>query len=114
MFTSNGGATDPHFDNARFEQVVERFQRTGDASSLSEIVELSQQRALTLIRFNGTHRYWSEDELLSDINYKLMRGIYHRIAWRNALHRERQTDNYWNYVDKARVKAGTVLPLPLS
>jgi hypothetical protein len=44
-------------------------------STLGEIVTLTQTRALTLIRFNGTSGYCSESELLSDINFKLRRPI---------------------------------------
>jgi hypothetical protein len=74
MFASNGCA-EPHFDNVRLEEVIGRFQREGDAASLSEIVELSQKRALMLIRFNGTTCYCTENELLSDVNYKLLRAV---------------------------------------
>lgn len=73
MLASNGNGQ--HLNNAKLEEVIIRFQRTGDASSLGEIVALSQQRALTLIRFNGTTSYRSEVELLSDINFKLMRSV---------------------------------------
>jgi hypothetical protein len=76
MVTGNGnGNAEPHFNNARLEECIGRFQREGDAASLSEIVELSQPRAETLIRFHNTHHYRSEDELLSDINFKLLRSI---------------------------------------
>jgi hypothetical protein len=75
MVTPNGEGNQQHFDNARLEAVIARFQRNGDASSLNEIVQLSQQRALTLIRFNGTTSYGTESELLSDINYKLLRSV---------------------------------------
>jgi hypothetical protein len=74
MFT-NGGCAEPHFDNARLEAVIARFQSTGDASSLSEIITLSEQRALTLIRFNGTACYRTESELLSDVHFKLLRSV---------------------------------------
>ena len=54
MLASNGNGccADHHFDNQRLEAVIARFQRTGDTASLTEIVELSQPRALTLIRFS--------------------------------------------------------------
>jgi hypothetical protein len=42
---------------------------------MTEIVTLAEKRALTLIRFNGTTRYCSESELLSDINFKLLTSI---------------------------------------
>jgi hypothetical protein len=75
MFMDGNGATEPHCDNARLEACIFRFQREGDATALGEIIELSQRRALTLIRFNGTTGYCSEPELLSDVNYKLIRSI---------------------------------------
>ena len=74
MSTSNGEGNQPHFGNSRFEQVVVRFQK-GDPDALNEIVELSQRRALTLIRFHGSARYCSESELLSDINFKLIKAV---------------------------------------
>jgi hypothetical protein len=74
MVTPNGEGSQ-HLDNAALENCIARFQRNGDMQSLSEIVELSQRRALTLIRFNATTSYRSEDELLSDINFKLLRSI---------------------------------------
>jgi hypothetical protein len=42
---------------------------------LAEIVTLTQARALTLIRFHKTTRYRREDELLSDVNFKLLRAV---------------------------------------
>jgi hypothetical protein len=51
------------------------YQSQGDAGSLGEIVRLSQDRALTLIRFYKTTRYRSEDELLSDDNFRLIRAV---------------------------------------
>ena len=71
--TPNG--TSPHFDNARLEQVIAHYQTQGDAVSLSEIVKLTQDRALTLIRFHKTTRYLGENELLSDIHYKLLKAV---------------------------------------
>jgi hypothetical protein len=38
-------------------------------------VTLTEDRALTLIRFNGTARYCTESELLSDIHYKLLKAV---------------------------------------
>jgi hypothetical protein len=78
MFTTskhhpNGGAVS-HCDNAQLEQAIARFQN-GDAGSLGEIVQLVEPRALTLIRFHKTGHYRPEDELLSDVNFKLMRSI---------------------------------------
>jgi hypothetical protein len=72
MFTSNG--CEPHFDNAALEQCIFRFQK-GDAHALTQIVALSEQRARVLVRHYGTHHYKSESELLSDINYKLLRSV---------------------------------------
>jgi hypothetical protein len=76
MSASNGNGSQPqHFDNDRLEACIARFQSQRDISSLSEIIELSQNRALTLIRHFKTTCYRPEDELLSDVNYKLMRSI---------------------------------------
>jgi hypothetical protein len=69
----NGGAIS-HCDNAQLEQAIARFQ-AGDAASLGEVIRLVEPRALTLIRFHKTNHYRPEDELLSDINFKLMRSI---------------------------------------
>jgi hypothetical protein len=78
MFTSKhhpaGGATS-HLDNARLEEIITRYQTQGDVESLGEIVKLTQTRAQTLIRFYKTTRYRPEDELLSDVNWKLMRAV---------------------------------------
>jgi hypothetical protein len=79
MFTNtskhhpNGGVVS-HCDNAQLEQAIARFQG-GDAGSLGEIVQLVEPRALTLIRFHKTSHYRPENELLSDVNFKLMRSI---------------------------------------
>jgi hypothetical protein len=65
-----------HFDNERLEQLLSDYRSgTDQLSALSGIVELTQQRALTLIRFRKTSRYRPEDELLSDVNYKLVRSV---------------------------------------
>jgi hypothetical protein len=74
MFTSNG-CTEPHFNNAGLERAIACFQAQGDVQSLSEIVRLVQPRAETLIRFYKTSHYRPEDELLSDINHKLLRSV---------------------------------------
>jgi hypothetical protein len=79
MFTSkhnpDGGATQ-HFDNGRLESLIANYQAgSNPTAALGEIVELTQRRALTLVRFNGTTRYVSEDELLSDINCKLIKAV---------------------------------------
>jgi DNA-directed RNA polymerase specialized sigma24 family protein len=71
----NGGAT-PHCDNGKLEKLIADYQAgTNPTAALAEIVELTQRRALTLIRFHQTTRYAPEDELLSDINVKLLRSI---------------------------------------
>jgi hypothetical protein len=76
MFHASGnGHAETHFDSARFEQVVTRFQSQRDVASLTEIVTLTQRRAEVLIRFNGTTSYRTEPELLSDINFKLLRSV---------------------------------------
>jgi hypothetical protein len=79
MFTTSkhhpdGGAS-PHFDNLRLESLI-AAHRTGTApAALAEIVTLTQDRALTLIRFHKTTRYSSEAELLSDVHLKLLRAV---------------------------------------
>jgi DNA-directed RNA polymerase specialized sigma24 family protein len=77
MFTSkhhpNGGAVS-HCDNFQLEKAIARFQN-GDARSLGEVIRLVEPRAQTLIRFYKTHHYQSESELLSDINFKLLKSI---------------------------------------
>jgi hypothetical protein len=70
----NGGAS-PHCDNNKLEDAIARYQTQGDAGSLSEIISLTEDRALTLIRFYKTTRYQREDELLSDINFKLLKAV---------------------------------------
>ena len=47
----------------------------GDANALAEIITLTQPRTETLIRFYRTGQYCSEAELVSDVNFKLMRSI---------------------------------------
>jgi hypothetical protein len=47
----------------------------GDVDTLATIVDLAQPRALTLIRFYRTTKYRPRDELLSDVNFKLMRAV---------------------------------------
>jgi hypothetical protein len=69
------GEGSKHLDNGRLEEVIARYQTHGDAGSLSEIVRLTQDRALTLIRYHKTARYRPEAELLSDINFKLLRAV---------------------------------------
>jgi hypothetical protein len=78
MFTTskhhpNGGAVS-HCDNTQLEQAIARFQG-GDTGSLGEIIRLVEPRALTLIRFHQTNHYRPEEELLSDVNFKLMRAV---------------------------------------
>jgi len=75
MSTSNGDGSRPHFDNVRLQACIARFQAQGDRASLAEIIELSQRRAQTLIRYYGSAHYCTESELLSDINFKLLRAV---------------------------------------
>jgi hypothetical protein len=64
-----------HLDNGRLEQVIARFQLQGDTNALGEIISLTEKRALKLIRFHKTARHAAEDELLSDIHFKLLRAV---------------------------------------
>jgi hypothetical protein len=70
----NGG-TNPHFDNVRLESLISAYQAGTNPAALAEIVTLTQARALTLIRFRKTARYSTEGELLSDVNFKLLRAV---------------------------------------
>jgi len=77
MFTGkhnpHGGTL--HCDNGRIETLIADYQTSGDVKSLDAIVTLTQARALTLIRFYRTTRYWSKDELLSDVNFKPIKAV---------------------------------------
>ena len=64
-----------HFDNARLESLIAAYQAGTNPTALAEIVTLSQNRARALLYFNGTTRYCTEAELLSDINYKLLKAV---------------------------------------
>jgi hypothetical protein len=78
MFTSlhhpDGGAS-AHCDNAKIEAAIAQYQSNHDVESLSEVVTLTQDRAMTLIRFYRTTQYRPRDELLSDVNFKIMRAV---------------------------------------
>jgi hypothetical protein len=78
MFTTSkhhpNGSAVSHCDNAQLEAAIFRYQG-GDAGSLGEVIRLAQPRATTLIRFYKTHLYKAEDELLSDVNFKLLRAV---------------------------------------
>jgi hypothetical protein len=77
MFTSkhhpNGGAQ-AHCDNGQLERAIACYQ-AGHAESLGEVIRLVEPRTTTLIRFHKTHHYRTEDELLSDVNFKLLRAV---------------------------------------
>lgn len=77
MFASkhNPGGTTLHCDNGRIESLIAEYQTTGNVRTLAAIVNLTQRRALTLIRFYKTTRYQREDELLSDVNFKLLKAV---------------------------------------
>jgi hypothetical protein len=70
----HGGASS-HCDNGRIDAAIAQYQSTGDLESLSTIVELTRDRAQTLIRFRKTTRYVPMDELLSDVHSKLLRAV---------------------------------------
>jgi len=71
----NPNGTSPHFDNVRLESLIAAHQTGTNPAALAEIVTLTQDRALALIRFQKTSKYASETELLSDINFKLLRAV---------------------------------------
>jgi hypothetical protein len=78
MFTTKHnprGGGSLHCDNDKLEEFIASYQTQGDAGSLSEIIRLTQDRALTLIWFHKTTRYCTKDELLSDVNFKLLRAV---------------------------------------
>jgi hypothetical protein len=66
-----------HCDSARLETLFSEYQQEASPAVLSEIISLSERRAQCLIRFNQTTRYRGEDELLSDVRFKLLRAIPH-------------------------------------
>jgi hypothetical protein len=70
----NGGAS-AHCDNGQIESLIAQYQANRDIGVLSSIVGLTEPRALTLIRFYKTSRYKPKDELLSDINFKLIKAV---------------------------------------
>src|SRR5215475_1254302 len=70
----NPQGTDPHFDNQAVTALLYRYRALHDPEALAGIITRAQERAETLIRFYGTALYSSEAELLSDINWKLMRA----------------------------------------
>jgi DNA-directed RNA polymerase specialized sigma24 family protein len=76
MFTKHhpNGKGGEHLNNSRLEECIARLQK-GDANALAEIIKLTQPRTETLIRFYKTGQYYSEAELVSDVNFKLMRSI---------------------------------------
>jgi hypothetical protein len=71
----NPNGTSPHFDNVRLESLISAYQAGTNPAALAEIATLTQARALTLIRFRKTARYSTEGELLSDVNFKLLRAV---------------------------------------
>jgi hypothetical protein len=70
----DGGAS-AHCDNSAIEAAITQYQSSRDLASLSQVVELTQRRADTLIRFYKTTRYKPHDELISDVNSKLLRAV---------------------------------------
>ena len=75
MKHSGNGASPTHCDTAQIEALMAAYQANRDLASLSAIVDLVQRRPLTLIRFHRTTRYLPEDELLSDVNLKLLKAV---------------------------------------
>jgi hypothetical protein len=76
MFTKHHpkGNASQHFDDQRVSELISRYQ-AGDPEALAGIIASTQERAKTLIRFHGTARFLSKPELLSDVNWKLMRVV---------------------------------------
>lgn len=72
----NPNGTSPHFANEAIESAISAYQAgTNPTTALAEIVKLTQPRVQTLIRFHKTSRYRSEDELPSDVNFRLLRAV---------------------------------------
>ena len=79
MFTSKhnpAGGARAHFNNEAITAFLGRYQ-AGDPDALTGIITSTQERAKTLIRFLGSARYLPEGELLSNLNWKLLRAIPH-------------------------------------
>jgi DNA-directed RNA polymerase specialized sigma subunit len=70
----SGGAIN-HCDGAQIASLITKYQTSQDVETLSSIVELTTRRAETLIRFYRTTRYRPKDELLSDVNFKLLKAV---------------------------------------
>jgi hypothetical protein len=70
----NGGGS-MHLDNAAIESALADYKTSRSQTALTQVISLAQQRALTLIRSNHVTRYRTEDELMSDINFKLIRAV---------------------------------------
>jgi hypothetical protein len=70
----DGGAT-AHCDSVRIASLIAEYQTSRDVKSLGAIVDLTQDRARALIRFYRTTRYRPMDELLSDVNFKLVKAV---------------------------------------
>ena len=64
-----------HLDNAAIENALFEYRNSRSQSALTQIISLTQRRALTLIRANHVTRYRTESELMSDINFKLLRAV---------------------------------------
>ena len=77
MFTKHhpGGGGAMHCDSAQIERLICEYQTNRDTETLGAILALTQKRAETPIRFYQTTKYRPEEELLSDINWKLVKVI---------------------------------------
>jgi hypothetical protein len=64
-----------HCDSEAIEIAIKDYQCTGSTAALSTFLSAARERALTLIRYNGVTRYRTESELMSDINFKLLRAV---------------------------------------
>ena len=75
MKRAQDSAVCEHCNNELIESLITRFQSTRCPAAMTEILQLSHQRAVVLIRHYKTSYYRSESELLSDINFKMMRSV---------------------------------------
>jgi hypothetical protein len=65
------------FDSGAVEQLIAQYQKEGSREILGEIVSRCEPLTFSLIRSKRTMIYEPENELMSTINYKLVRSISH-------------------------------------
>jgi hypothetical protein len=63
-----------HCNSDAIEAALQDYQSSGSTAALDNFLAMAQERALTLIRYNHVTRYRSEAELMSDINFRLLKA----------------------------------------